>query len=382
MSQLLVSGEIVMLPSSPTGIAGTTSDTLNAANETFAFIGQVLLENPLGGSKTISAAGGGSIVWTAGAVTFANGATTFDIGIQDVSTTTSIAQPDGTFDVKARFTGGGGGVTANAVNTSVMTTGTKTIAHGDLVAITLAMTTRGGSDSIAVTLNNMTNYWGDSLRPGVVNNTSGTWARHTTALPNAYILFDDGTIGWLAGTSFTKTAPTLVSYNSGTATADEYGNLLKYPVTFNALGISLTGYAASSSADFELLLYSTPLGTPAVERTITVDATQLTAVNGRLRGLFLFSTPFLLKANTEYAITLRPTTANTVGTYYHDVNNSTGGKAGSPNSYCYAVRRLDNTGAFSDYNGGTAKTRAISIFVFGTHMAQGVNMCSGQVGVY
>ena len=382
MSQLLVSGEIIMLPSSPTGIGGTASDTLNAANETFAFIGQVLLENPLSGSKTISSAGGGSIVWTAGAVTFANGATTFDIGIQDVSTATSIAQPDGTFDVKASFTGGGGGVTANAVNTSVMTTGTKTIAHGDLIAITLAMTTRGGTDSITVALNNMSNYWQDSLLPGVVNNTSGTWARNVTAIPNAYIVFDDGTIGWLAGTSFTKTAPTLLTYNSGTATADEYGNLLTYPVTFNALGIAITGYALNSSADFELLLYSTPLGTPVVERTITVDATQLTAVNSRLRGLFLFSTPFLLKANTGYAITLRPTTANNVGTYYHDVNNSTGGKAGSPNSYCYAVRRLDNTGAFSDYNGGTAKTRTITIFVFGTHIAQGVNMCSGQVGVY
>ena len=383
MSQLLVSGEIVQLPSSPTGIAGTTSDTLNAANETFAFIGQVLLENPLSGSKTLSSAGGGRIVWTTGSVTFSNGATTFDIGIQDVSTTTSIAQPDGTFDVKASFTGGGGGITASAVNTSVMTTGTKTIAHGDLIAITLAMTTRGGTDSIAVVLNNMTNYWGDSLLPGVVNNTSGTWARNVTALPNAYIIFDDGTIGWLAGTSFTKTAPILLNYNSGTGTADEYGNLLKYPVTFNALGISLTGYAATASADFELLLYSTPLGTPVVERTITVDATQLTSSNGtRLKGMFLFSSPFLLKARTEYAITLRPTTTNNIGIYYHDVDNSTGGKAGSPNSYCYAVRRLDNTGAFSDYNGGTANTRAMSIFVFGTHIAQGVNMCSGQVGVY
>ena len=382
MSQLLVSGEIVMLPSSPTGMAGTASDSLNAANETFAFIGQVLLENPLSGSKTISSAGGGSIVWTAGTVTFANGATTFDIGIQDVSTATSIAQPDGTFDVKASFTGGGGGVTANAVNTSVMTTGTKTIAHGDLIAITLAMTTRGGTDSIIVILNHMSNYWQDSLLPGVVNNSSGTWARNASAIPNAYIIFDDGTIGWLAGTSFTKTSPTVLNYNSGTATADEYGNLLNYPVTFNALGIVLTGYAVNASADFELLLYSTPLGTPVVERTITVDATQLTAVNSRLRGLFLFSTPFLLKANTGYAITLRPTTTNNIGIYYHDVNNSTGGKAGSPNSYCYAVRRLDNTGAFSDYNGGTAKTRAMSIFVFGTHIAQGVNMCSGQVGVY
>lgn len=382
MSQLLVSGEIVMLPSSPTGMAGTASDSLNAANETFAFIGQVLLENPLSGSKTISSAGGGSIVWTAGTVTFANGATTFDIGIQDVSTATSIAQPDGTFDVKASFTGGGGGVTANAVNTSVMTTGTKTIAHGDLIAITLAMTTRGGTDSIIVILNHMSNYWQDSLLPGVVNNSSGTWARNVSAIPNAYIIFDDGTIGWLAGTSFTKTSPTVLNYNSGTATADEYGNLLNYPVTFNALGIVLTGYAVNASADFELLLYSTPLGTPVVERTITVDATQLTAVNSRLRGLFLFSTPFLLKANTGYAITLRPTTTNNIGIYYHDVNNSTGGKAGSPNSYCYAVRRLDNTGAFSDYNGGTAKTRAMSIFVFGTHIAQGVNMCSGQVGVY
>lgn len=382
MSQIVIKGSTTRLP--PVYVNSTTASPttqLNATGETCHLIGTILLENPLGGSKTISAAGGGSIVWRAGLSTLANAGTTFKVGIQDVSTASSPAQGDGTFDVEASFTGGGGGVSSNAVNTSTMTSGTKTIAHGDLVAITFSMTARAGADSILIT-NNLQVDTVAILLPTVTENTTGTYTRSTTSAPNAYIIFDDGTIGWFPGMKFTAGSVTTETFNSGTGTADEYGNFINYPHTFMALGIGAYVSFAGNSSDAELLLYSTPLGTPVVERTITVDATQLSNTATTQHYIHLFSSPFFLKANTDYGVTIRPTTTNNLSIYYQDTNNSTGGKTGTANSNCYAVRRLDNSGAFSDYNGGTSKTRRMSIYLIGSHMEQGVNMCSGQVGVY
>ena len=375
--------DTVLLPNIHSELAASVNVTLNAAGETCHNVGYIQLENPTGGSKTISAAGGGSIVWLTSTVTFANAGTTFRVGIQDLAGGASNpGQGDGTFDVQATFTGGGGGVTGSAVQTSVMTSGTKTINHGDLVAITFATTARAGSDSITVAHNAMDSHFGALVMPGVTDNTSGAYTRNTLATPNCYILFDDGSVGWIAGTSWSGVPPTALSFNSGTGTADEYGNLLVFPTTFYAMGVAITMSDSSFSGDFELLLYTDPLGTPAVQRTITVDASNLMAINGRLRGFFLFSSPYLMRANTPVGITIRPTTTNNLTIYYRDVNNSVGGRTTVPNSYCYSIRRLDNSGAFSDYNGGTAKTRKVSISVFGSYREQGVNMCSGQVGVY
>lgn len=386
MSQLLISGALTRLPTVPfNGGAANATITVNATGETCVFAGSIILENPLGGSKTISAAGGGSIVWTAGSVTFANGSSTFKVGLQDVSTASSPTQGDGTFDVAASFTGGGGGVTASAVNTSVMTTGTKTIAHGDLVAIVFELTARGGADTIGIRAQNPSNVWLPSNGfPTVTDNTGGTYARTASAIPLAQIVFDDGTLGWFYAAPFFNynNSPGTVAFNSGTATADEYGNYLNYPFTYYAAGVQCFVNISGTSADAELLLYSDPLGTPVVERTITIDATQAPATATSINHILLFSTPILLKANTPYAVTLRPTTANNVTPQYRDVNTVAQGDGSELGTYCYAVRRLDNTGAFSDYNGGTAKTRIMSMGLVGTREEQGVNMCSGQVGVF
>ncbi len=359
---------------------GYTSVTLNAAGETVFAIGHILLQNPIGGSKTISAAGGGSIVWRTGTTTFANAATTFKVGIQDVAASSAPAQGDGTFDVEASFTGGGGGVTSAAVQTSVMTSGTKTIAHGDLIAVVFSMTARGGTDSVLVNFNNNGIYPATPNLPTSTNNTTGAYLKTSAALPNCYIVFNDGSIGYFGGFPFQAVAPTGVAINSGTATADEYGNIVNLNTTYMAYGLFFNGLLASTSSDFELILYSNPLETPVAERTITVDVSKIGSV-AVAQIEVVFSVPFAMKANTNYAITCRPTTANNVTIYYLDAL-TTEAKLTMYGSSIYACRRLDNTGAFSDFNAGTAKTRTTLIGLLGVHMEQGVNMCSGQVGVF
>lgn len=381
MSQILIPGNYSETPYFGSVINSfIAAITLNAAGETCHMIGNVFLENPLGGSKTISTAGSGKIIWSAGTVTFANAGTTFKVGIQDVSTVSSPAQGDGTFDVEASFTGGGGGITTSAVNTSTMTAGTKTLTHGQLISITFSMTARGGTDSVIVNGNGTSKIeaTASTSMPMISDNTGGTYAR-TAAYPNAVIQFDDGTYGYIVGTSFVNASGN-AAINVGTATADEYGNYLNLLVGFQAIGIGGSINYAGNSSDLELLLYSDPLGTPAVQRTITVDATQVGATAAVNAFMYLFSSPYYVKPNTPHAITFRPTTANNITIYYKDSNTSAA-KVCTPNTMAYCVRRLDNTGAFSDFNGGTAKTRLASIWLVGAYDGQDQKFSSYRLGL-
>lgn len=363
---------------STTTVGGTT--TLNATGETCQVVGVIQLENPLSGSKTISAAGGGKIVWMSGAVTFANAGTTFTVSIQDVSTSSSPGQGDGVNDVSVSYTGGGGGVTGSAIQQSTMGSGSKTIAHGDLVSLVFSMTARGGTDSIIIQhAPTGTEVNPNILGGSIIENTSGSYA-NTSAYPMAYIVFDDGSVGFMYGFSM-QAAVNTVTINSGTGTADEYGNLIYLPFSFYALGIEVMASLAGNSSDFELLVYSDPLGTPAVQRTLTVDATQASAT-GSVRFVGLpFSTPLLVKPYTTVAITCRPTTANNLSIYAWDGDGVKSDKIHPPNNYVYAVRRLDNTGAFSEYNGGTTKTRMMSIHLYGYFVEQGVNNAAWHLGI-
>ncbi len=112
-------------------LVGLSTVTIDAANEAAIMIGHIYWED--GGSHTIDTTGSSSIQWMSGAVTFANAGTTFNVGIAAVNTT---AGPPGravnvadviTFDVVAVFTGGLGGVTGSAWQTSVPTVGTRIV---------------------------------------------------------------------------------------------------------------------------------------------------------------------------------------------------------------------------------------------------------------
>lgn len=359
-------------------VGGAT--TLNATGEACQLVGAIHLENPLSGSKTISAAGGGKIVWLTNSITFANAGTTFVVSIQDVSAASSPGQGDGVNDVSVSYTGGGGGVTANAIQQSTMTSGSKTIVHGDLVSLVFSMTARGGTDSITIQhAPTGTEVSANILGGSVIENTSGSYA-NISAYPMAYIVFDDGTVGFMYGFSMQATS-SLVTINSGTATADEYGNFIYLPFTFYALGIKATINFAGNSSDCELVVYSDPLGTPAVQRTLTVDATQASATLAvRFMGL-PFTTPLLIKPYTPFAVTCRPTTTNNLTVYAFDGDGVKSDRIHPPNAYAYAIRRLDNSGAFSDYNGGTAKTRIMAISLYGYYVEQGINKANYRIGI-
>lgn len=354
MTQQVLSGfNDLWLPAGPPWAYGSLFPTavdqvLDAAGEVCYLVGNVVLPARTG-SKTISAAGGGLIHWMPGAatITFANASTNLRVGIQDVSTSGGPPRGDGTHDVYADLVGGTDTITAQTWRSDAMESGTKTITHGDKVAIAWDMTARGGTDLVRVggariITDNTSN------NPGSTLVTSGPTYTAQAALPFCVLAFDDGTLGYIDGAWFTSTGAAFVgvSINTG-STPDEVCNIFRTegPVSIDALKAVLS--LDSFSADLELILYSDPLGTPSVVEALTFDAS-----HGSVTGAYrVTSIPLTavraLSANTDYAVAIRPTTANGVTYSYFDVSAAGHFGGHSLGANCYFASRSNQTGAFS-----------------------------------
>lgn len=351
-----IGGSKTLIPDphlSTSSVFGPNSIILNATGEAAHFTGQVFLAAG-SGSKTISSAGG-KIHYRSSSTTFVNASTTLRAGIQDVSTINGPpGRGDGTYDVYGEFVGGTDTISSSRVTAIPMSSGSKTISHGDKVSIALELMSYGGSDSVTV------QYVGNAenmcQNPVFASYLSSSWAR-VSGTPVLFLEFDDGSLGWLFGTVLYETTPTEQSFNLSSSTADEYGVVLSMDCPIACDGAYAYMYPTSASADFEICLYEDPFGTPTLIEAMSCDATAVGTSGGALTYYAMFSQQRTLKQGTKYAITIRPTTAGNVSLYYWDVSMAAMMDVFQLGQDCYAVRRINNTGAFSEWNGGTAKTR-------------------------
>lgn len=301
------------LPFVPVGAAGRGSSgsislanlTIDAALESVQMIGRIFTADQA--SHTIDTTGSSSIQWRTAVSTFANAGTSVSVGIGAVDATNGPPARAAnvtdtiTFDVAAVFTGGGGGITSNAWQTSVPTTGTKTIANGDLVALSIQMTTRGGADSVVIQGVAVTAF-GVPMTTTFLSSAYGVGGN----APNAIITFSDGVKGYFVG-GLVGSVSLSTAWNN-TSGQKEYGNLLEfpYPVRIQGayLGISLTG-------DTEIVLYTDPLGTPAAQRSFSIDLNQVSAATASIYQSN-FTSYYDLPANTPVGIVAKPTSATNV----------------------------------------------------------------------
>jgi hypothetical protein len=323
------------------------SNTMDASGESVAFIGKVYIEGAAA-SKTISSAGG-KIVFRTGTVTFANGSTNFRVGIQDVAAT---GLEDGTFDVYADLTGGGGGLASNTWYELAMATGTKTISHLDTVAICMEMTARGGTDSVVIYSHASINYYtANSNFPYRTTDTGSGPTRSGTSPYGGMIIFDDGTLGWIEGAWFGPGLSTqsALTYNSG-STPDEYAAVFQVPFKMAVRGGYLGVGSIASTDNFEIILYSDAQGAPVAERTVTVDPnyTGSTSNNG---PYFVSFSSYNLSPGLWYGLAMRPTTANSLSLVYSNIGAGFGNKYKKMLPFgtnCKLSGRTNQTGAFSE----------------------------------
>lgn len=344
---------------------------MNAANEATGTIGRLFLQAG-SGSKTISSSGG-KIHWGAGAVTWANAGTNVRVGIQDVDPSTGL--PDTTWDVFADLVPGTETVTANAMQTTAMESGSKTINHGDVICVLIQMTTRGGTDSVA----RRAGPQNRSVYPyGVANTGAGIVKLTATPCFPFVIEFDDGTVGYfnpLWALPGDNPSGTPVAIDS-TATPDEVALIfsLPMPATLSAVGFPLLDIADTD--DFEVILYSDPLGTPSAVQTLAVDA--MLTVNPTAQGWAYFDlTPANLAANTLYGVAIRPTTANPFSYYEFAYGSASNAMKATPlGENWYKGTRTDQTGAFS-----TTLTTIPNISLWLSAFDDGASGGGGFVGI-
>lgn len=350
--------------------------------------GQILLQGgSAGGSKTISAAGGGKVHWRTGSVTWNAAGSTVRVGLQDLSTSLSPVQGEGWAGpgsvVYKDLVQGVDTLTLNTPYATAMATGTKTVAHNDRIAVCFELTVKNGSDLVNVN-SNQTAYGSQGYNFPAVMLYVAAFAR-LVCNPATVIEFDDGTLGWFANSCVTLAGQGTQAFNQSTGTADEYGNIFTPLVPMRAVGICANVNVGAATPDFELCLYSDPLnigvGIALVDK-IVVDATQLGSVAGSTGVVDMaFATEQVLAAGTSYGITIRPTTANNVTTSWQDVVDPAHWKVMGLDDTCYAIRRLDNSGGFADYNNGTPKTRRMNICLLVDQFDDGTSGGGGGGGM-
>lgn len=330
------------LPTAPF-LHTTANITTDAAGESVFAIGHIQLSTGVGTTKTLSSSGG-KIHWRTGAVTFSNGSSNLRLGVQDV-TAAGVNDDDWTSEPQADLVGGTDTITGSTVMSTAIESGSRNITHGDFIAVGMELTARGGADSI-VTVRQSSNIGAYSAHSAVDTGSGPA----LLAAPSSFVIeFDDGTLGWMDPCVYPQVFESSTVYGTG-STPDEYALVARWPFTFTASGLFCIVANTVAADDFDLILYSDPLGvTPVATKTLVLDSS-LYAVSA---GQASVSRPFTssnvtIAANTDYAIAVRPSTANTLS--YVRSNLGSGGanirKATHLGTNWSQYSRSDESGAF------------------------------------
>lgn len=349
-----------------TGLSPKTSGNgtaMNAATDKTAMIGYVYIDGRPGSAKTLSAAGGGSISFRTGTVTFANAGTTIDLGIQDVDAANGvIARPDGAFDVSRTLTGGTDTISSNTWTTFAMTggSGSKSITHGDLIAVVWDMTAFGGSDSVV--LNIGSGAYAGSF-PVTNEFQSSAWRTTSIGNPNVVITFDDGTLGIIDSAIPFSLALQVETY-ADSSNPDERGIIFQVPWDCKIDGFWANCGISGATSDFTIALYSTPSGTPAVVSgaSRTILAEQL--AQSTSQGFISFTLPaeVTLTRNTDYVLAIKADGAGNVRLHSY-VFGDTAHRAFLPYASIAKVTRNGGSGAF------TAESPAVTMYQMGVRIS-------------
>lgn len=328
--------------------SSVTNTTIAATRAACIMYGYIWTSD--GSSHTIDTSGSSSLEWRTGGVTFSNAGTTVVVGLAAVDLTVGppgrAANASGviTFDVSKTLTGGGGGITGSAWQSHVPDTGSKTIAHGDLVAFAVQMTARGGTDSVTVAT---TGQVADLLPSITALDGSSNYTAATRA-PNVVITFSDGAYGFFYGCTIVN-ALTTTSFNSSSTTR-EYGNVYNLPFPAGVYGVRYS-LNVTSSGSYDVILYSSPFSAPpTVITSVSIDPQVIASAGSNNLFTVMFTSFRSLSANTDYAVALRPTSTTNITITYKSVNSTTHMLAEYFGNNSYGVNRGSTANAFSVSN--------------------------------
>jgi hypothetical protein len=321
MTVVPFTGASIFIPPNPGIQLTTTLQTTFAlpatAGDRMAMVGRVV-HSARTGNKNIN-----KVHFNLGAIVKAGGAV-LKVSLQDVNLAAGpVIQPDGTLDQYFTVPNDGSYVSHAQITGTLTSDGstpaTRTVAHGDLLAVVWEWDSHGGSDTVIVkgfSLSSVQNCAGASgLQNACVLYTGGSWAATPVSMVASVLLeFDDGTFGTLDGgmpVYSTGTTTGSASINTGT-TPDEYCLEFELPFATEVDGM-WAWVNPAAGANFDMILYS---GTTALA-TVSVDANAVSA--NAQRSIQVRFPKIALSADTTYRVAILPTTANNVTVYYYDL---------------------------------------------------------------
>lgn len=291
--------------------AGTT---LNATAARAFTIGSIVWQD-LAASKTFSAVGGGIFLWvTATGVTFANVASVFDVGIQDVG---SDGLPDGTFDVVASFIGGTDTITSSTIMRKAFTSGSKTVNFGDKVAIGAVFTNRAGADAVSLDRFSFSNGGDAGFPYSVIASTrgndpvvcalkadDGTWC---------YILQCNPLYNVAVGPTATAT------FGSG-SNPNEYGGAITFGEARTIYALTMEPTSLGSADSFDISAWSGSLASPSLITSKSFTGSNQAVSDGFCQ--LILPTPYDLDAGDLIIISIKATSVNALGVTYFDLGSA------------------------------------------------------------
>lgn len=314
----------------PPGTAN--SSVISFAGDFFAWVGRVWFKER-SGTKNVQTVGFhfGGIVKSGG-----SGLT---VSLQDVNPNAGPPmQPDGVKDQTFAIANSNASFAANAWLQTGNFNATRTVAYGDLLAVVIEFDGAGklGSDSFGIV--GISESGAARLQGQGVTLVGSTYTAFS-AVQDIVLGFDDGTFGTLQG-GYPATALGNHLFNSGTAVANEYAMGLSFPFPVKLSGMAIY-IQVSAGADCSVVLYS---GTTVLQ-AVAIDSNAISQA-ATPRILYVPFQEVALAANTLYYLSVLPTTANSVTTYYADVAAAAHLQAhGGGMAFC-EYRRL-NGGAWS-----------------------------------
>lgn len=357
------------------GFAFNTAGTMDATAEKVTMAGQVYWQGAPTSAKTFGASS--KIHFRTGSVTFADASTNLRIGIQDVITASgTVMTPDGTFDVYADIAGNSGTITSaddSVVKSITMTAGSKSIAHGDYVAVVWDMTARAGSDSVVISA---ISGYGQASHPVVMAYVTAWFLGSTALMPTVILEADDGTLGIIRGGSFASSSGSF-DFQAST-TPDENGLIFQVPFRCRADCLMVNMSSNSALADGNVNLYSDPLGTPVELASVAFLGEQGSGGTTETPWMFQLSSEVVLEPNTDYCVSVEATGTANVSLGYVVLADAAHRTVLGLNN-CRHGTRSNGTGAFTEAS--TINIPIMAVMISALDNGTGMGNASLNIGL-
>lgn len=339
---------------------------IDATGEKIAMLGRVWWPGHTGsGTKNIDKIG-----FLFGTVTKAGGSA-LTVSLQNPDLTSGPpVRPDGTQDQTVAIANADAGFVSNAWYDTASLSAQRTVAFGEQLYVVWEYDGAGrlGADSVIVRVLN-----GGATTDSPTQLFTTSWAAILGA-PNVLFHFSDGSFGGFAN-GFPINLATVVAF-SASSNPDEWAAKITMPYAAVCEGAVINVNPNTATAAYDVVLYASD-GSTVVAGPVSVDGSNVTAVNSYAFQRYLWSSPVTLSAGGVYYVAPKPTVAGqTINFPHYTVASADHFQAHPYGTNWHAASRVDG-GSWTDV---TDRRHQIGLLLSHADLGGGGGNPFGMVG--